>query len=173
MDDLQFTSDPHSALCADLAEVVRKLFNITDVEQLAAIHGKFQELVSNSPPCAPITKELVIYTLDLAEDMIAGKYEGSCAAVGNRTRSEVRADAIMALFLYSAQEWQTIDTCPDDGRMVWVFGGRHLVPEQRAADGAYFQWAKECTVIPMIPTHWHPMTIPQPPVTPTPKGTQK
>ncbi len=71
-----------------------------------------------------------------------------------RTRAET-AEAEVA-----TQGWQPITTCPNDGRNVWVCGGPLPEPDQRGADGAFWN----SSLCPRSPTHWAPCQPPAPPL---------
>ena len=84
---------------------------------------------------------------------------GSCPSGPTASRSSGFAAAI------PSRGWSTIDDCPSDGRMIWVFGGRHKKPALRAADGSRWRHeAKTPDFAHTVPTHWMPEFTPEPPV---------
>ena len=73
--------------------------------------------------------------------------EALTAALGAQTPPEAVTEA-----------WQPIETAPNDGKPVLVFGGRHVEPEIVPADGDWWR-SYDGTA---TPTHWQP--LPTPPV---------
>jgi predicted DNA-binding transcriptional regulator YafY len=62
------------------------------------------------------------------------------------------------------RRWQGIETCPDDGRLVWAWNERrpHLPVEPRKSNGNGWLRAREYGWT-ADPTHWMPMEVPDPP----------
>lgn len=56
--------------------------------------------------------------------------------------------------------WQDISTVPNDGRQIWVYGGRYGAPRLSDADGEW--WNSPLCPPASRPTHWMP--TPAPPV---------
>ena len=61
-------------------------------------------------------------------------------------------------------EWRSLEDCPDDGRLVWVWNKRrpHKSPEPKGADGGWWRQAKGYGLT-GSPTHWMPLEVPDPP----------
>ena len=56
-------------------------------------------------------------------------------------------------------DWQPIETAPDDGRKIIVYGGSRTEPTIEEADGGW--WRLYIGAMNSIPTHWMP--LPEPP----------
>lgn len=60
--------------------------------------------------------------------------------------------------------WQSIENCPDDGRMIWVYWPYRGVL-MREADGGWWRYMKNQDASDRVcPTHWQACPIPLPPV---------
>lgn len=62
-----------------------------------------------------------------------------------------------------AEGWRSLDDCPNDGRLVWVAGGRYSSdPEIQTADGDW--WRSEAKRgSKAVPNVWMPLNVPAPP----------
>lgn len=56
--------------------------------------------------------------------------------------------------------WMPIETAPDDGRKIIVYGGRYPEPEIVSADGGWWRSGRK-EGLRAIPTHWQ--HLPEPP----------
>lgn len=76
----------------------------------------------------------------------------------------------LSLDIVSISMWETIDSAPDGGEMIWVFGGVDYLDapfgvRTRIPDGSYWRWEAAHDHLKSIPTHWMPIVTPDPPAT--------
>jgi hypothetical protein len=62
----------------------------------------------------------------------------------------------------TADGWRTIDIAPDDGKPIYVFGGRYENVTVLQTDGEWWRHRKAVGST-TVPTHWHPYNVPAPP----------
>lgn len=75
----------------------------------------------------------------------------------------------LSLDIVSVSSWETIDTAPENGEVVWVFGGVDYHDEPfgvrtKKADGGFWRY-ETSQQSKSMPTHWMPFEVPDPPET--------
>lgn len=56
--------------------------------------------------------------------------------------------------------WRSMDDCPSDFRMIWVWSDGQVTPAR--ADGDHYRWCLR-EGLKRTPTMWHPCEMPPPP----------